>query len=258
MSIDRDGRLPFAVTTSGALHVVELVINRRRTMEPLGEQPFEILVRHLFRDAAKGILVHVLEAPARVIRAQDLAHDVVTHHVAQLLVEQLPLLVNHRVVGGEITVALAHHGDRLAPAVHIPQQNFALEAGVSRAGAVRFKEPARLEAREAFVEIALPPFVVREDAHRVVVAELVDDKAEAGAAVHDHHGKLGAAAFDAVHIGDLRPGKLPVERIEPHQRDFGVLDGFALAPRRAVAGLIEHVHDDVLVAALLVAIIGIE
>ena len=95
---------------------------------------------------------------------------------------------------------------------------------------MRIKEPIGLEGGEALVEPSLAPFVIGEDAHRVVVPQLVDDQAEARAAVHDHHGELGAAAFDAVQVGDLGPGEFAVQRIEPHERDFGVLDGFALAP----------------------------
>src|SRR5439155_15188952 len=84
------------------------------------------------------------------------------------------------------------------------------------------------------------------------------DQAEAGAAVHDHHRKFGAAPFDAMHVGDLRPRELAVQRIEPGERHLRACDGNALPPRRAVAGLVEDAHHDVLVAAFLVAVIGIE
>ena len=75
---------------------------------------------------------------------------------------------------------------------------------------MRFEKPTGLKARETFVEIALAPLIVREDPHRVVVPQLVDDEAETSAAVHDHHGEFGATAFDAVDVRDLRPRELAI------------------------------------------------
>ena len=227
-------------------------------MEPLAKEPAQVLVRYLFRHAAERILIHVLEAPPCVVGAQDLTHRVVAHDVPQLLVEQLPLLVDHRVIRGEIPIALTDHRDRLAPAVQIPEQDVAFQTGIFRAAAVRLEKPARLEAREAFVEIALAPLVIGEDSHGIVVAELVDDEAETGAAVHDHHGKFGATALDAMNIGDLGPRECAVQRVEPAERDLGASDGDAFAPGGTVARLIEHVHDDVFVPPLLVAVIRVQ
>ena len=152
----------------------------------------------------------MLETPACVVGAQNLAHDIIAHDVAQLLVEQLPLCVNHRVVGQKVAVALADHRDRLAPPIQVPKQDFALHAGITRALAVGFEEPAGLKAREALIEEALAPFVVGENAHRVIVAELVNNQPDAWATVHDHHREFGAATFDAMHVGDLRPGEFAV------------------------------------------------
>src|SRR2546429_96880 len=67
------------------------IIDERRRVQPLAEQPFEILLRYLLGDAAERVLVHVLQLPAGEIGAQDAPHRLVAHHVAQLLVEQLCL-----------------------------------------------------------------------------------------------------------------------------------------------------------------------
>ncbi len=123
---------------------------------------------------------------------------------------------------------------------------------------MRLEVPARLKAREALVEKPLAPLIVGEDTHRVVVAELVDDQAEAGAAVHDHHREFGAAAFDTVDVGDLGPGELAVERVEPGEGGFGAPNRDPVPPRCAVAGLVEDVDDDVAVTALFVVVIGIQ
>ena len=255
--IDRHDRTP-AVAFAVALDLGQPVIDQRCAVQPLAEQPFQIDVRHFFGDAAKRLFVDVLEAPARVIGAQNLPHDVIAHDVAQLFVEELSLRVDHRVVGQKVTVAFADHGDRLAPAIQVPEQNFAFDIGVAGALPVRLEEPARLKTREALVQEALAPLVVGEHAHRVIVAELVDDQAEAGPAVHDHHGEFCAAALDAMHVRDLRPAELAVQRVEPRERRLRSMDRYPVAPRRTVAGLVKDVNDDVLVAALLVAIGGVQ
>jgi len=76
--------------------------------------------------------------------------------------------------------------------------------------------------------------------------------------VHDHHRELGPAAFDAVHVGELGPLVLPEQRVEPRERQHGVLDGLPLAPSGAVARLVQHAHHGVAVAALLVDVVRVE
>src|SRR2546430_16141996 len=78
-------------------------------------------------------------------------------------------------------------------------------SGVLPLARVGLEEPAFLEVREPLVEPPLAPLVVGELAHQVLVTGLVHDQAERGAAVHDHHRELDAAALDAVHVGELRP-----------------------------------------------------
>src|SRR6266851_4945593 len=185
-------------------------------------------------------------------------HPAVAQDVAQLFVEKLSLRVDHRVVGQKVAVAFADHRDRLAPAVQVPEQDFAFDIGVAGALAVRLEEPARLKTREPFVEIALTPLVVGEHAHRVIVAELVDDQTEAGPTVHDHHRELRAAALDAMHVRDLRPAELAVQRVEPRERHLGAVNRYPVAPRRTVAGLVKDVDDDVAIAALFVSIGGVQ
>src|SRR6266704_7120861 len=90
------------------------------------------------------------------------------------------------------------------------------------------------------------------------VWKLVNDEAEAGAAVHDHHGEFSAAALDAVHVRDLRPRELPIERVEPAECRFGASHRDAFGPGRAVSRQIEDTHDDVFVATRFVPVIGIE
>src|SRR6266566_1672148 len=255
--IDRHDRTP-AVAFAVALDLGQPVIDQRCAVQPLAEEPFQIQVRHFFGNTAKRVFVDVLEAPACVVSAQDLPHDVIAHDVAQLLVEELSLRVDHGVVGQKVAVALADHGDRLAPAVQVPEQDFAFDIGVAEALPVRLEEPARLKTREALVQETLAPFVVGEHAHRVIVPELVDDQAEAGPTVHDHHREFRAATLDAMHVRDLRPAELAVQRVEPRERHLGAMDGYPVAPRRTVAGLVKDVNDDVLVAALFVAIGGVQ
>src|SRR5437879_8776382 len=103
--------------------------------------------------------------------------------------------------------------------------------GVAGGLTVGLEEPARLKTRQAFVEIALAPLVVGEHAHRVIVAELVDDQAEARPTVHDHHREFCAATLDAMHVRDLRPAELAVQRVEPRERHLGAMDRYPMAPR---------------------------
>src|ERR1700694_1454640 len=200
----------------------------------------------------------MLEAPARVIGPQDAAHHVVPDHIAQLLVEELRLGIDHHVVRGEVAVALADHRDRLAPALDVPEEDVALYARVRGALALGFEVPPRLEARESLIEPSLAPLIVGEDAHRIVVPDLVHDQADAGAAVHHHHGKLGAAGFDTMHLGDLRPGEFSKQLVEPAERHFSAAHGGTPAPGDAVARLVERAHDDVAVAAFFVDVGGIQ
>src|SRR5438552_18438936 len=86
----------------------------------------------------------------------------------------------------------------------------------------------------------------------------MDDEAETRAAFHDHHWEFGTTVLYAVDVRDLRPRELAVQRIEPGERSLGPLDRDPLSPRCAVAGLIQDMHDDVLVAALLVAVLGVQ
>src|SRR2546430_9258172 len=89
---------------------------------------------------------------------------------------------------------------------------------VCRWAAVRLEEPAFLEIAEPLVEPALAPLIVGELAHDVLVPRLVHDEADRCAPVHDHHGELGPAALDAVHVGELGPLILPEQRVEPRER----------------------------------------
>src|SRR5205807_1412421 len=159
--VDCDDRAP-TIALAMPLDLCQPVIDQWRPVQPLPKEPLQVLMRDRFGDVPKRRFVHVLESPARVIRPQDLPHDIVTDDVAQLLEEELPLLVDHRVVCHEVAIALADHRDRLAPAVQVPEQDIALDAGICLALAVRLEEPARLKAREAFVEVALTPLVVSE------------------------------------------------------------------------------------------------
>ena len=202
---DRDGRAPAAVREPAPLDALEFVVDQGRSVEPLAEQPLQVLPGHLLRHLPEGVLAYVLQLPAREVGAQDDAHRVVPHHVAQLLVEQLRLGVDHLAVDEEVPVALAHHRDGLAPAVEVEEQHLRLEVGVLPLARVGLEEPAFLEVREPLVEPPLAPLVVGELAHQVLVAGLVHDQAERRAAVHDHHRELGAAALDAVHVGELWP-----------------------------------------------------
>src|SRR2546422_5145895 len=50
------------------------VVEERRRVEPLAEQPFQILARHLLGHAAERVLVDVLQLPASEVLAQDAPH----------------------------------------------------------------------------------------------------------------------------------------------------------------------------------------
>src|SRR5437879_9964049 len=114
------------------------------------------------------------QAVAGVVGPEDLANDVVAHDVSQLLIKELALLVDHRVVGREVAVALADHRHRLAPPVQIPQQNLAFKAGILGSHPMRFEKPTGLKARETFVEIALAPLIVVEAPPSPLVPPLLD------------------------------------------------------------------------------------
>ena len=116
--------------------------------------------------------------------------------------------------------------------------------------ALRLVEPGGLEAGESFVEPALAPLVVGQDAHGVVVAQLVDDQSLPGRAVVDHHGELGAAALDPVHVGDLGPARNgPKSRSS--QASAVSVRWTATPPPQVVlvARLVEHVHRDITASA---------
>src|SRR5205807_1275124 len=150
------------------------VVDERRRVEPLAEQPFQIHARHLLGHAAERVLIYVLQLPASEVLAQDAPHRLVAHHVAQLLVEQLRLAVDHFLIDEKIAKLLAHGGDRLAPALEIEPKHAGLESVVCRWAAVRLEEPAFLEIAEPLVEPTLAPLVVGELAHDVLVPRLVD------------------------------------------------------------------------------------
>ena len=241
-----------------ALDLLQTIVDQRRAVQPLTEQPSQILARDFLAHGAEGLLVHVLQLPARVVAPQDAAHRLVAHHVAQLLVEQLRLGVDHGVVRGEVTEALADHGHGLAPAVEVEVQDVRLDPRVGRPGAVGLEVPARLEAGEALVEKPLAPLVVGENAHRVVMAHLVQDQAEPGAAVHHHHRELGPAALDAVHVGQLRPGERPVQRVEPGERRHGAADRYSVPPGLAILRLVQHAHHHGAVTPLFIDVLRVE
>ncbi len=225
-------------------------------VEPLGEQRRQVLLRDLLGDGAECRFIDVLVFPPVVEGAQDPVHRLVTHHVAELVKEQLTARVDRDVVRDEVAVGLRHEARRLRHLIEIELQDVRLVARVQAGPAHRLPEPAGLEAGEAFVEPSLPPLVVRQQTHRVVVAELVDDQPLVGGAVVDHHRELGAAAFDPVHVGDLRPAERAVELVQPGQRVLGALDRDP-TPALLVAGLIEHVDGDVAEVAALVAIVRV-
>src|SRR5207245_754513 len=194
------------------------VVDQRYAAQPLAGQPPLVLTGHLLAHRAERRLVHVLELPARVVGPEDPTHRGVTNHVAQLVVEELRLGVHPLIVGDEVAVALAHHRDRLTPALEVEKQHPRLEIGIARPVAVRLEEPAGLELREPFVQERFAPLVVREHPHRVIVSHLVQDEPQAGAPSHHHHRKLRRAALDAMDVAHLRPGELAVQRVEPGER----------------------------------------
>src|SRR5207253_524994 len=197
------------------------VVDERRRVEPLAEQPFQIHARHLLGHAAERVLIYVLQLPASEVLAQDAPHRLVAHHVAQLLVEQLRLAVDHFLIDEKIAKLLAHGGDRLAPALEIEPQHAGLESVVCRWAAVRLEEPAFLEIAEPLVEPTLAPLVVGELAHDVLVPRLVHDEADRCAPVHDHHGELGPAALDPK--ADALPARSDTHRRTPGSRERGAV-----------------------------------
>ena len=201
------------------------------------------------------------EPPALVVGAEDSAHRVLAHHIAELPVEQHPLRVHHAIVRVEIPEPLAHRGHGLAPAFEIELEHGDLAREEPSRVPAPLEKPRLLEVRQPLIEESLAPLVVREHAHRVLVARFMDDESQIRGIVHDHHRELGAASpLDPVHIGELRPGGRPVQRIEPGERRYGALQRHAVsaAPGAGVAPLIEHPHHDVAVASFLVDVIRVE
>src|SRR5205807_9402337 len=74
LALDRHHRQPAAVGLPRSLHVLQGVIDQRRPVQPLAEQPLQVLPRDLLGHFPERLLVHVLELPAGVIGPQDAAH----------------------------------------------------------------------------------------------------------------------------------------------------------------------------------------
>jgi len=60
-------RTPAPVAEPVPLDAPQPIVDERRRVQPLAEQPLEILFRYFLGDAAERILVHVLQVPAREI-----------------------------------------------------------------------------------------------------------------------------------------------------------------------------------------------
>ena len=153
------------------------------------------------------------------------SHRRVPDDILQLVEEQLAPGVDPDVVAVEVPVVLARQAGRLTQAIEVEPGKERLVVPVASCTlpavscAVALVEERGLVAGEALVQPALAPLVVGQDAHQVVVAQLVHDETLTGRAVVDHHRELGAAALDPVHVGDLRPGELAEDVIEPLERD---------------------------------------
>ena len=179
----------------------------------------------------------MLELPARVVLPENLLHGLVTDHVAELVVEELRLRVDHHIVGREVAKLVAHGADRLRPSVQVevedepPYPRIRVEAGH-----VLLEIPCRLEAREALVEEPLLPLVIGEDSHQVVVADLVQNQAEAGAPIHHDHGELGSATLDAVHVRHLWPRIGTEQFVQPAKRLLSSPHRNADPPGESVGG----------------------
>src|SRR5204863_470476 len=66
------------------------------------------------------------------------------------------------------------------------------------------------------------------------------------------------AAFDAVHVGERRPGKLSVQRVEPRERHLRVACGDPPSPRRAILRQVQYPHHDIAVAPFVVHVARVE
>src|SRR5438309_1857915 len=65
--LDDHGRAPGPVGLATALHLLQAIVDQRRAVQPLSEQPTEVPPRHLLAHGAEGALVHMLELPAGVV-----------------------------------------------------------------------------------------------------------------------------------------------------------------------------------------------
>src|SRR5205807_10052065 len=81
--------------------------------------------------------------------------NLIRHHLP-------PTLFPYTTLFRSVAVSLTRKRHRLAPALQVEPQDLGLERVVRGRPAVRLEEPAGLEAREPFVEPALPPLVDRK------------------------------------------------------------------------------------------------
>src|SRR5205807_7366189 len=66
-SANRHVRAPGAARLLAAHDALEAVIDPRRAVQPLGEQPAQVLMRNLLAHVPERALVDVLQLPARVV-----------------------------------------------------------------------------------------------------------------------------------------------------------------------------------------------
>ena len=227
-------------------------------VEPLAEEGGEVAARHLLRHRLEVLRRDMVQLPAAVERLENPPHYAVAHDVPELLEEEIAPVVDHQVVNQEIGVILADQIGRLGLALERQLKNRCLQLRIVPPPRRHFPEPAGLEAGEPLVHEAFAPLIVGENAHRVVVAHLVEDQPLAVAAQHDHHRELGAPALDSMKSRHLRPGKPAVQLCQPRQRDPGALHRRPVPPFCRIGGEIQHVDRRAVVVSLLVAILRIE
>jgi hypothetical protein len=218
-------------------HPTHGIVEQLGPVQPLGKEGRQVTLGDLLGDGAKRGLVYVVVLPPLVEGAQDPVHRRVADDGPKLVKEQLAPSVDRDLIGGEIAVVLAHEAGGLRVAVQVELQDLAL-GGRVRLTALNFPEPGGLEAGEPLVQPAFPPFIVGQESHRVVVADLVHDEPLIRRAVVHHHRELGAPALDPMHVGDLGPAERSVQPVEPGERRLGPLDRGAAAPGLLVTGLI--------------------
>ena len=92
---------------------MQRVVHKTGVVHPLVEEPTQIASAHALGGGTHRPLVHVLQRPTGVVVVQEFHEQRVAQEIAELAVHDLRAIVDHVVVGREVTEFVRDRPDRL-------------------------------------------------------------------------------------------------------------------------------------------------